>query len=75
MWSFIVYLNYHVGSWPEYIAKFGRGQEEKYHGSSNAAAVISLVYEVSFYQGMQVSPLLRVGGKNRCPQTETKLTY
>jgi len=40
MWSFIVYLNYHMGSWPEYIAKVGRGQEEKQQGSSNAAGVI-----------------------------------
>jgi hypothetical protein len=29
MWSFIVYLNDHLGSWPEYIAKVGQEQEEK----------------------------------------------
>jgi hypothetical protein len=51
----------------------GRGQEEKHHGSSNAAAVISLVHEVSFYQGMQVSPLLRVGGKKSLPANRDKI--
>ena len=29
MWSFIVYLNDHLGSCAEYIAKVGQEQEEK----------------------------------------------
>jgi hypothetical protein len=29
MSSFIAYLNYRMGSWPEYIVKIGQEQEEK----------------------------------------------
>jgi hypothetical protein len=64
MWSFIVYLNYHVGSWPEYIAKVERGQEEKHHGSLNAPAVIS---------GLQGQVLPRYGGQSFTARRREKI--
>jgi hypothetical protein len=41
MWNFIVYLNDHLGSCPEDIAKVAEGQEENYDRSFNTSCPLS----------------------------------